>query len=735
MSQEYPVRRLVLRALPCALIVAFPVDAALAQSATAETLDSVVVTARKRPERALDVPLSISVVDGEEIKDRGAYRLSEIPIPNVSFVGAENNALTNFSVRGVQSQNRSNIGFDSGIGVYVDGVYMGRSAAFNQETFDTQRVEFLRGPQGTLFGKNSIAGALSVTTLDPTAKLTASGRADFGSDHLRRYSAYAATALGSDALLGSIGIYSGKRDGYVHNLAGNRYDGNEDVLSFRTKLLILPAPGLRITLAADYLKDKSVAPSSTILSGYGFLPNNDPLTSNTDTPTLANRTIKGTSATITYDLGRGLALTSITAVRKLESTRSSDTDAGPLPIVTGRATANQTQWSQELRIGTTERQRIEYVAGLYYYQQQASGSAMSTFGPSAPVLASIRNTTGNTFGDIDTKSYSAFGNADFNVTDALTFTGGLRVTRERKDLAYQQVVTFPAFLASSLPLERDSFQSSNVSPLLSARYKLARDSMVYATFSKGFRSGGWNVDNITAGGPTSFKQTRFGDEKLNNYEIGAKTALMDGRVTLSADLFRMDYRNVQVTQLVSVLGGGGALVGLVTNGGKARIQGGELEIAVRPMAGLRLSAGYGYADARYKDYIDRSGAIALNFNGNKLNFAPKSNANATASYTTYGDYGSATFRLDYAYTNSYFIGRENTAAQRIPGFELWNARVSFAGPGEHWQVDLYCNNLLDTRYIVSQGSAGFAAPIGAGTNQIVTYGRPRTLGVVGTYTF
>ena len=706
-----------------------------APDAVPEVLDSVIVTARKRPERVADVPLSISVVDAEEIKERGAYRLSEIPIPNVSFVGAENNALTNFSVRGIQTQNRSNIGFDSGVGVYVDGVFMGRAAAFNQETYDTSRVEFLRGPQGTLFGKNSIAGALSVTTLDPTPELTATGRADIGNDGLRRYSAYAASALGSDALLGSLSLYSGKRDGFVHNIATGSYDGDEDVLSGRTKFVILPMTGLRIAIAADYLKDKSVAPSATIVSGYGFVPNNNEYTSNSNTPTLANRTVKGTSATVTYDLNHGLALTSITSLRDLNTTRSSDTDAGPLSIVASSATSSQKQWSQEIRIGTTQKQFIEYVAGLYYYDQRASGSNVSTFGPSAPVFAPLRNTTGNTFGDINSKSYAGFGNADINLTDSLTATAGLRYTRERKDLAYQQVVNFPAFLASSIPLEHDSIATNNLSPMASLRYKLAANTMVYATFSKGFRSGGWNVDNITAGGPTTFKQTRFGDEKLDNYEVGTKTAFMDGRVSISADVFRMNYDNIQVTQLVPVLGGGGALVGLVTNGGKARSQGAELEATIRPIAGLRLSVGYGYTEAKYTDYVDRSGATTLSFNGNRLNYAPRSTANATASYRIGSDFGSTLLRLDYQYTNSYFTGRENTAAQLIPGFELFNARVSFLSVGERWQVDLYCNNLADKRYITSQGPAGFAAPIGAGTNQVVTYGRPRSYGIVGAYTF
>jgi iron complex outermembrane receptor protein len=718
------------------LMVGESATVAHAQSvAEPQVLQQVTISARKRTERAIDVPLSISVISGDELQDRGAVRLSDAAIPNVVFLGPENNALPNFSVRGVQSQNRSNIGFDSGIGVYVDGVFMGRGAAFNLETYDIERVEFLRGPQGTLFGKNSIAGAISVVTREPSKNFEATAGADIGSDNLRRFSGYLSSSLGSDTVRGSLSFYSGKRDGYMKNAATGAKEGDEDVTGARAKLVFKPSAGLDLTIAADYLKDKSVAASPHIVSGYGAIANSDEFTSNEDLQTLAHRTVQGLGGTINYDLRNGLTLTSITSLRKLDTTRTSDTDVGPTNIVASASTSVQDQWSQELRIATNRKATVEYVAGLYLYAQKASATSLSTFGPAAPVLSSIRNTTGNTFGDINSKTTAVFGNADWNVSEVLTLTGGLRYTNETKDLAYQQVVTFPSFLAPSIPLENDSLSTSNVTPLLSARLHVDRNAIVYATYSKGFRSGGWNVDNITAGGPTSFKQTRFTDESMANFEVGAKGTLMGGKLNLGATAFRMNYDDIQVTQQVQVLGGGGAVVGVVTNGGQARSEGVELEATWRPTSTLRVAGGVGYVDAYYTDYVDKSRGAPVSFNGNKLNNAPRLTSNLSASYTLPLSIGAMTFRLDAKHTDGFFTGRENAVSQWIPGYDLFNARVSLASDSGRWDLALYSNNLFDQRYVVAQGPGGFAAPVGAGTNQTVSYGRPRSYGIVGTFTF
>ena len=215
-------------------------------------------------------------------------------------------------------------------------------------------------------------------TREPSKKFEGTASADIGTDNLRRLSGYLSTPLGSDTVRASVAVYSGKRDGYMTNVATGTKGGDENVTSARAKLVIKPSSNLDLTLAADYLKDKSVAASPYIVSGYGAIAGSDYMTSNTDLPTLANRTVQGLGGTINYDLGTGLTLTSITSVRKLDTTRTSDTDVGPSNIIASASTSLQDQWSQELRIATNRKAAVEYVAGLYLYEQKASATSAST---------------------------------------------------------------------------------------------------------------------------------------------------------------------------------------------------------------------------------------------------------------------------------------------------------------------------------------------------------------------
>jgi iron complex outermembrane receptor protein len=222
---------------------------------------------------------------------------------------------------------------------------------------------------------------------------------------------------------------------------------------------------------------------------------------------------------------------------------------------------------------------------------------------------------------------------------------------------------------------------------------------------------------------------------MANFEVGVKGAMLGGMLNLGAAAFRMNYDDIQVTQQVQVLGGGGAVVGIVTNGGKAKSEGIELEATLRPTSALRLSAGVGYVDARYTDYVDTSRGTPVSFNGNQLNNAPRLTANLSVAYSLPLPVGSLTLRLDGRHADGYFVGRENLATQWIPGYDLFNGRVSLAGESGRWDLALYSNNLFDKRYIVAKVPGGFAAPVGAGTNQTISYGRPRSYGIVGTFTF
>ena len=717
----------------------FGAPSAHAQSAGVnEGAAEIIVTARRREESLIEVPISITVMAAEEIRARNANRIRDLGnfVPNVAFLGPEGNATTTLSVRGVTSQSRINVGFESGIGVYVDGVLVGRQIGFNQEVYDIARVEFLRGPQGTLFGKNSITGAINVVTREPSDELKADAQLSYASYNEIQARGYVSAPIVAGKAALSVSGYYLKRDGFQQNLFDGTDVWNEDSRGARAKLLLTPTDNLRITVAADTLNESNVTPGSVITSGYGFVPGNSRNT-NENVPGLSNRNVDGVSGTIELDTGFGATLRSITAYRELKSDRQNDTDAGPADVVDSFINNRQKQFSQELRLDSNGTGRFGYVAGVYYYDSTVTSSSESCFGTIPNVPGFLRGLCGSTFGDINTKSMAMFGNVDFKIVETLTLTGGLRYTIENKRLAFEQV-GFP-FIAPSLPLNTDRLSEEDLSPTFTVRWQPNSDLSVYATASKGFKSGGWNVDNVTSFAITSFAALQFQSESLWNYEIGFRASVLDRKLNLSGAVFQMDYSDLQVSKLEPVLGGGGALVAVTSNAGEARIRGFEAEAAVTPLPGLQLSGGVGYTDAKYTNYADsvRIGGVLtpVNFAGNKLNGAPEWTVNATAQFDTpVSDTLELSTRVDFSHISSYFFTRENAAAFSIPSRSLFNGQIGVKNRDGKWDLFLFGQNLFDKKYIVSRGTGGFAFP-GIGTNTVEGYGAPRTIGVRGTVHF
>lgn len=698
----------------------------------------IVVTARRKEESLIEVPISITVMSAEEIRERNATRIRDLGnfVPNVAFLGVEGNGTTTLSVRGVTSQSRINVGFESGIGVYVDGVLVGRQIGFNQEVYDIARVEFLRGPQGTLFGKNTITGAINVVTREPSDELKADLELSYASYNEIQARGYVSAPIVAGKAALSVSGYYLKRDGFQRNLFDGSDVWNEDSRGARAKLLLTPTETLRITFAADTLDEANVTPGPVVTSGYGFVPGNTRNT-NENVPALSNRHVDGVSATIELETGFGATLTSITAYRELKSDRDNDTDAGPADVVASFITNEQDQFSQELRLDSTGTGRFGYVAGVFYYDSTVSSSSESCFGRIPNVPGFLRGLCGSTFGDINTKSMAMFGNVDFRVVETLTLTAGLRYTIEDKRLAFEQI-GFP-FIAPSLPLSTDRLSESDLSPTFTIRWQPNTDMSVYATASRGFKSGGWNVDNVTSFAIRSFADLQFGSESMWNYELGFRASLLDRKLNLSGAVFQMDYSDLQVSKLEPVLGGGGALVAVTSNAGEARIRGFEAEAAVTPLPGLQLSGGVGYADAKYTDYADtiRVGGVLtpVNFAGNKLNGAPEWTVNASVQFETPVSEGlELSSRLDFSHISSFFITRENTAALSIPSRSLFNGQIGVKDREGKWDLFLFGQNLFDKKYIVARGGGGFAFP-GIGLSTVESYGAPRSIGVRGTVHF
>ncbi|MFN5631488.1 MAG: TonB-dependent receptor [Sphingomonadales bacterium] len=679
--------------------------------------DEIIVTARRVAESLQDVPISLSVVGSAEVEERNNTRVSELvaTIPNVTFTSG---VLPTITVRGITSQARVNPGFDSGVGVYIDGVVQGKLFAFDQPLYDIDRVEFLRGPQGTLFGKNSVAGAISMTTRNP--EFTASGKVDveYGSFDKRELTAWATTPL-SDTLAVSAGGFITKRDGYVTNNFDGRKVANDDGWGARAKILWKPTENAQFVVSGDVMKDDILSYNSEIVSGYGG-PSGRYRT-NVNLPTLAYRKLKGISLTADIDTSFGGRISSITAYRTAESRRTNDTDAGPLAVVDSASRSKQKQFSQELRLSGEIGDRLNYIVGLYYFRQTTDNFSSSTFGAIPNVPGFLRGRTGNTFGAIDTDSMAIFGSVDWKLTDRLTLTAGLRYTIDDKDLRYQQI-GFP-FIAPTLPVQPDGISAKDLSPTLNIRYEASDDLMLYATASRGFKSGGWNVDNITDPAITNFKQLRFLDESIWNYEGGIKSQFLDRKITFNLSAFYQKYSDIQTPQLTPVLGGGGALVAIVTNAASADIKGFEAELTAKPVDILTLNGSLGYTKATYSRYIDG----VNDFSGNRLPNAPDWTANLSATLRApVSDGWSIGARGEYSYAAGFFGDRENTAVRRTPSFSTINASAGIYG--KNFDLEGFVNNLTDSQDIIFRSGGGFGFA-GVGFNDLATRRLGRTFGI------
>lgn len=681
------------------------------------SVGDIVVTARRRQERLQDVPISISVANRATIQARDSVRVNEIAatIPNVTFSPG---ALPTITVRGISSQTRPNAGFDSGVGVYVDGVVQGKLYTFDSPLYDVDRVEFLRGPQGTLFGKNAVAGAINITTRNPSFTPTVDASGEFGSYHRLQLQAFASAPLSSKFAV-SVGGFRLKRDGYVVNDFDNSRIANDDSYGGRAKLLFKPSNAVQFILSGDYLHEDNYSYVGEIVSGYGSA--SATYHTNVDTPTKAFRRVYGTSLTGEFGLGDNLSLTSITAYRGARTDRTNDTDVGPVDVVHSLAQQKQNQLTQEVRLNGRISSRLNFVLGGFYYWQKTDNFAASRFGDITNVPGFLRGLTGNTFGSIVTKSIAGFGSVDWQVVSTVTLTAGLRYTHEAKDLDYQQI-GFP-IIAPYLPQQQDHISSDDLSPTITLRYTPSRHLMVYATASRGFKSGGWNLDNVVDTSITRFSQVRFADEDVWNYELGLKSQFFDNRVTFNAAAFQERYNNIQTPQLTPVLGGGGAVVSIVTNAGQATINGAEAELSVRPLEVLTLSAAAGYTDAHYTRYLDNG----VSFAGNKLPGAPNFNSNLSATlripFTPTLAFG---LRGEYVHVSKVFGDRENSQLRVTPALDTVNASTGIYG--KRFDLVAFANNLFDDRTITQVSNGGFGFP-GIGTNVIVARRLGRTLGI------
>ena len=740
---------------------AAPEATAAADDEGADTAgENITVTARRTEERLQDVPAAVSAFN-----ERALDRLQAVDptglqgaVPNLNIVqGRGSSNAMNIYIRGVGQPDALQT-FDPAVGVYVDDVYYSRIRGTQLDLLDLERIEVLRGPQGTLYGKNTIGGALKVVTRRPGDTFRASGSIAIGSYNQIEAKGAVSGPIGGNISLG-VALLKSVRDGYVEDELNGRDYNDKDTTALRGDVAIRPNDRLRIDISGDYSWDDSAMTVGQPLNdlttlftpAFGtILPVGNLASDGYDftaqiSPGLPNKTElrhRGISATAAYDVTDAITLKSITALRKLDTADFIDIDASIWNVGDVFVDVDQKQFSQEFQ-ALYKGERLSGVVGLYYLHesvkshQEAYGSDLLRFSPLVAPPAFLRTIDD----ELDTKSYAAFANGTFAVTPTINLSAGLRYTHETKDY-FRTTSRFlgGAFLDIYNFAPDDSW--NDWSPMASADWHLTEDVMVYAKVAKGFKSGGFNG---RANDPTGLESTTYAPETVWSYEAGVKSRLFD-QLTLNATVFHSDYKDFQAR--VGGTGEPDPILNLPTpllsvlNAGKLRIRGAELEAAWTPVWGLLLDGQVGYLDAKYKEFEDeRFPNDSLAFQTPA--FSPKWTLRGGAQYSfPLGNVGQITVGGQARYKSRTALAVDNTlilyppspgaptaglgTTTEVPGlfqksYWLADARIVWEDAAKHFALGVYGNNLFDKEY--KTDAQEFSS---VGSVRTVYYGAPRT---------
>lgn len=692
-----------------------PVDPSTDEAAVLPA--EIVVTARRRSESLQDVPIAISAYDAEALSNLQADTLSGIQYatPNLYLdQGDAGNAV--IYIRGV-GQNDSLAFADPGVGVYIDDVFIARSQAAFLEVFDVDRIEVLRGPQGTLYGRNTIGGAIKFVSTRPTNDLSGYMEAGVGNFGFVTGRGRISGPIAGDVLRGKIAFAYTNREGYAENSVTGQDDGDVETLGARASLLFQPTDRIEFLLSGDMRKDRPDTSRSpvreTAITGFDgtgnvtFPASNDPYRVDVNANGLSDQTGYGISLTSRFDVSDHLSIESITAYRSFDFDLNLDTDGSPLPILDILLLQEQEQFSQELRATYEDRDGLSFTAGLYYFNDDDTtfsgvdngaatlfGFPVTAFGFPTSSLAETRQKT---------DSYAVFVDFAYALTPQLNLSAGARYTWEDRssarlfenffDPTVSVIEDTPDFLAGSgVPGSPISGQASfeAFTPRASISYDLTEDALLYLSASRGFKSGGFD-----GRANTDFGFRAFRPEFVWSYEGGAKTSWLDGRLVLNAALFYNDYTDVQVTSFGSdpVTG---VFVSLFTNAASSRAYGAELELSALPTDELTLTGSLGLLDAEYREFDILVGGVVTDVSDRRPVNAPDFNASLGLTWRRLiTDRLALTFHLDGSYRSEVATEITDSPILRQPGYERINGFVALGDRDDNWELRAGVENLTD----------------------------------------
>ncbi len=692
-------------------------------------LEEITVTARKRVESLDDVPISVSVTSGEKLDRMSIRRLEELSAFTPNLQINENATQQSVTIRGIGSG--ANQAFEQSVGTYIDGVYFGRGRSARNPFFDVERVEVLKGPQGILFGKNTIAGAINVITRKPSEEMEGYIAGEYFTETDQWGITGVLSGPLSDSLSGRIAANYQSASGYIDNSYAGGDEPNREEYMLRGTFVWDATERLAVTLKGEVSSyDVDGRNAQMVAAGplAGLYAATDPafeteLDYNNATPgdDFDNTDTGNVTLTLDYEVNDSLTLTSITSYVEYDFTNNIPAEFAPVPEYAEQSNKQEhDQFSEELRVHfVSADSRFEFLGGLYYQTENLSIEESFNFNFSSLIAAGVQlfplDSSVITFYDQDTESFAAFGEGTVNIVDRLRLSVGLRYTDDEKEVDKELLIAALgtqtrapgqepfARIIGRIPhaynLDRND---TDLSPSAGLQFDLTDEAMIYATYSEGFKSGGFDAQNV--GG--ALELAAFDPEEVEAWETGGKFTLLGGAAKLNIAYFNNQYKDLQVAAW-------NGFAFIVENAASATSQGVEADGQWRITENFTIGGAIAWLDAEYDDFPGAvctapqqtafaatgrpAGQCNQDLSGKDLQFSPEIAGNVNAEYSApVGNYR-LTLQGDVNFTGSYHTALDLDPLARQDGFAKLNARVELAAGDDRWSVALVGKNLTDKK--------------------------------------
>lgn len=742
-NNNNPQRLAVYPAVLKPSLLALAVSSCLAMPAVAQEnndevkLERIEVTARRTVENLQTVPVAVTSIGEEELAQRGIDNITSVqqfsPNTTLQVSRGTNSTLTAY-IRGIGQQDPL-WGFEPGVGIYIDDVYLARPQGAALDVYDVERIEVLRGPQGTLYGRNTIGGAVKYVTKQLTGDNQFAIRGTLGSYNQRDLRLSGQTGL-SDTVFVSGAFATFNRDGFGKFLNTGDDNYNKDLMSGRLSLQWNAADNFRVNIAADKTVDDSNPRGGFRLFPSALAPTDTRPTkvydANTSMPVTNKVETEGQSLTLAWDLNDNWTVKSITARRKGVTDTNIDFDSTSFPTLDIPAFYEDKQTSQELQF-LYSAERLKVASGIYYY----SGDACGAFGQVVYGLTTTENG-----GCVETDSLAFYSQGSYQLDDKWSVTLGGRFTKDDKDASVYRYVyngyKFPRQTGGTIIGVQTDFQGSesfsHFSPRLGLEYQHSRDLMLYGSYTNGFKSGGFDMRANQAINPDANKP--YQEETVNTFELGMKSEWFNQRLRLNAAVFMAKYDDMQVTvqRSVETAPGTVTVASQVLNAANADINGVELEATLAVTRDFNLTAIVGYVDAKFNEveFFDPNQQQVIDVS-NLWSFAntPDLTATLAGTYSMATSFGEVVLTANMAHRGATQIF-EIPSLLDFGGYTVFNAGATWYSNDGHWDVSLQAKNIGDKQARIA--GYNFAGPV-LDNSVLGFYTDPRTFSLTVGYRF